>query len=201
MSGASRRRPARGGGAEGNERLTSIVGLTLVPLLAVEAATTLSLSSYLNVHIFLGLLLLPAISLKLASTAWRALRYYSGSGPYRSLGPPLLAMRLLVAAARRRDPGAFRQRRGFPHHRRSRRNAAHHPCCQLRRLGRTDDRASALLRSPCFSAWSRRLESSVGLARRRNPSPFAPGRSRCPWRHPRPGDLSDPGGLACTLNK
>jgi hypothetical protein len=84
------------GGTEGNERLTSTVGLALFVGLAVEAATTLSLSTYLNVHIFLGLMLLPAVSLKLASTGWRALRYYTGSKPYRLLGPPLLAMRLLA---------------------------------------------------------------------------------------------------------
>ena len=39
---------------------------------------------------------MPAVSLKLASTGWRALRYDSGSTPYRLLGPPLLAMRLLA---------------------------------------------------------------------------------------------------------
>jgi hypothetical protein len=84
------------GGTEGNERLTSTIGLALLALLAVEAATTLSLSTYLDVHIFLGLLLLPAVSLKLASSGWRALRYYTGCTPYRLLGPPLLPMRLLA---------------------------------------------------------------------------------------------------------
>jgi hypothetical protein len=96
VSGAARRLFGRAGGTEGNERLTSTVGLALVVLLAVEAATTLSLSTYLDVHIFLGLMLLPAISLKLASTGWRALRYYTGDARYRLLGPPQLAMRLLA---------------------------------------------------------------------------------------------------------
>jgi hypothetical protein len=41
----------------------------------VETLTTLSLRSYLPVHIFLGLLLLPPVALKLASTGWRFLRY------------------------------------------------------------------------------------------------------------------------------
>jgi hypothetical protein len=49
----------RGGGAEGNERLTSTVGLALVVLLAVEAATTLSHSTYLDVRIFPGLVFQP----------------------------------------------------------------------------------------------------------------------------------------------
>lgn len=88
--------PHRFGGAEGNERLTSTVGLALIALLGAEAATTFSLSTVLSVHIFLGLLLLPAVSLKLASTGWRAFRYYTGDAPYRLLGPPQIAMRLLA---------------------------------------------------------------------------------------------------------
>jgi hypothetical protein len=84
------------GGTDGNERLTSTVGLVLVVLLLVEAATTLSLSSLLPVHLFLGLLLLPPIVLKLASTGWRFLRYYTRNAPYRLKGPPELLLRLLA---------------------------------------------------------------------------------------------------------
>jgi hypothetical protein len=86
------------GGPDGNERLTSTVGLFLVVLLVVEAATTLSLSSFLPVHIFLGLLLLPPIALKLASTGWRFVRYYTGNKPYRLKGPPDLLLRALAPA-------------------------------------------------------------------------------------------------------
>lgn len=53
---------------EGNERLTTSVGLVLLVLLGLETLTTLSLRSYLSVHMFLGLLLLPPIALKLTST-------------------------------------------------------------------------------------------------------------------------------------
>jgi hypothetical protein len=84
------------GGPEGNERLTSTVGVVLGVLLLVEAATTLSLHDYLSVHIFLGLLLLPPIGLKLASTGWRFVRYYAGSRPYRLKGPPELFLRVLA---------------------------------------------------------------------------------------------------------
>ena len=52
----------------GNHRLTTSVGLVLLVLLGVEALTTLALDTYLSVHIFLGLLLLPPVALKLAST-------------------------------------------------------------------------------------------------------------------------------------
>jgi hypothetical protein len=84
------------GGTDGNERLTSTVGLVLVVLLVVEAATTLLLSTFLPVHLFLGLLLLPPIVLKLASTGWRFIRYYTGSAPYRLKGPPELLLRMLA---------------------------------------------------------------------------------------------------------
>jgi hypothetical protein len=87
---------AGAGGHAGNDRLTSSVGLVLFVLLTVEALTTLALSSYLSVHMFLGLLLLPPIVLKLASTGWRAARYYTGSEPYRLAGPPWLPLRLLA---------------------------------------------------------------------------------------------------------
>lgn len=80
----------------GNERLTTSVGLVLLVLLGVEALTTLALHAYLSVHIFLGLLLLPPLALKLASTGWRFVRYYTGNQPYRLEGAPKLLLRLLA---------------------------------------------------------------------------------------------------------
>ncbi len=84
------------GGPEGNERLTSSVGLVLVGLLVVEAATTLSLSSFLSVHIFLGLLLIPPIALKLGTTGWRFASYYLRRPEYRAKGAPALGLRMLA---------------------------------------------------------------------------------------------------------
>jgi len=83
-------------GPAGNERLTSSTGLVLLVLLAVETLTTLALRTYLNVHLFLGMLLLPPIALKLASTGWRFARYYAGSRPYRAAGPPQPLLRMLA---------------------------------------------------------------------------------------------------------
>jgi hypothetical protein len=62
----------------------------------VETLTTLSLRSYLPVRIFLGLLLLPPVALKLASTGWRLMRYYTRNTPYRLEGPPSLLLRMLA---------------------------------------------------------------------------------------------------------
>jgi hypothetical protein len=70
--------------------------LALLVLLALEAATTLAVGSFLSVHIFLGLLLLSPIALKLASTGWRFMRYYTGNQPYRLAGPPRLLLRMLA---------------------------------------------------------------------------------------------------------
>jgi hypothetical protein len=83
-------------GPAGNERVTTSVGLVLLVLLAVESLTTLSLRSYLSLHIFLGLLLLPPLALKLGSAGWRFVRYYTRAAPYRREGPPKLPMRLLA---------------------------------------------------------------------------------------------------------
>jgi len=84
------------GGPDGNDRLTSSIGIVLLVLLIVEAATTLALHDYLSVHIFLGLLLIPPIALKLAATGWRFARYYLGNPAYRLRGPPQLFLRVLA---------------------------------------------------------------------------------------------------------
>jgi hypothetical protein len=87
---------ARSWGPPGNERLTSSTGLILLVLLAIETLTTLALRTYLHVHIFLGLLLLPPVALKLASTGWRFVRYYTHNEPYRREGPPRPLLRMLA---------------------------------------------------------------------------------------------------------
>jgi hypothetical protein len=81
---------------DGNERLTSSIGLVLLVLLAVETLTTIALSTYLNVHLFLGLLLLPPVTLKLASTGWRFVRYYTRNERYVLAGPPRMLLRVLA---------------------------------------------------------------------------------------------------------
>jgi hypothetical protein len=82
---------------DGNERLTSSTGLVLLVLLAIETLTTLELRTYLNVHLFLGLLLLPPVALKLASTGWRFARYYTRNDHYVLAGPPRMLLRVLAA--------------------------------------------------------------------------------------------------------
>jgi len=85
------------GGSGANEQLTAIVAMLLLPLFAVEGVTLLNLRSLLGVHAFVGILLIPIIAMKLASTSWRMLRYYRGSEEYVLRGPPHLVLRMVVA--------------------------------------------------------------------------------------------------------
>jgi hypothetical protein len=83
-----RRRFLVGGGTDGNEELTAIGGSLLLVLLAVLGITIIRVGQLLWLHLFLGLLLIGPVVLKLASTGYRFVRYYSGSPPYRRKGPP-----------------------------------------------------------------------------------------------------------------
>jgi hypothetical protein len=83
------------GGTDGNERLTGSTASVLLVLLGVEGLTVISLSSFLSLHIFLGVLLIPPVVLKLASTGYRFVRYYRADPPYVRKGPPALFLRAL----------------------------------------------------------------------------------------------------------
>jgi hypothetical protein len=85
-----------GGGVDGNERLTAVVGAVLIVLLAVLGVTVLSVQSLIWWHFLLGMLLIPPVLLKLATTGWRFVRYYRGAPAYVHRGPPLLSLRLLA---------------------------------------------------------------------------------------------------------
>jgi hypothetical protein len=82
---------------DGNERLTAAVGvLLLVPILVELATILLGVHTFMSLHVFVGLALIPAVLLKLASTGWRFARYYTGSRAYVAHGAPQPAMRLLA---------------------------------------------------------------------------------------------------------
>src|SRR5436305_4908066 len=85
------------GGSAGNEQLTLTVAALLIVLLAVEGATILQIRSLLTVHAFVGMLLIPVVVLKVASTGWRMLRYYRRGEEYVRRGPPHVVLRVLVA--------------------------------------------------------------------------------------------------------
>lgn len=80
----------------GNEMLTSAAAAVLTVLLAAEGFTLLSLNNMLTAHMFIGLLLVPPVLLKLASTGYRFARYYTGTPEYVEKGPPQVFLRLLA---------------------------------------------------------------------------------------------------------
>jgi hypothetical protein len=85
------------GGIDGNERLTAATAAVLLVVLALEGLTLLGVKQFLKPHIFLGLLLVPLVLLKLASTGWRMLSYYRRSAEYVRRGPPAPLLRMIVA--------------------------------------------------------------------------------------------------------
>jgi hypothetical protein len=87
--------PPMGGGAEGNERLTAATGVILLVLLAAEGVTILRIHRLLTAHFFIGMLLLGPVALKVLSTSYRFVRYYTGAPDYRRKGPPAPLLRLL----------------------------------------------------------------------------------------------------------
>jgi hypothetical protein len=82
-------------GVEGNARLTSATAVVLLVLLAAEGLTIVRIGPLLTPHVFIGMVLVPPIVLKVASTSYRFVKYYFGAIAYRSKGPPPLILRLL----------------------------------------------------------------------------------------------------------
>jgi len=82
-------------GVEGNARLTSLNGMLLLALLAVEGFTVLSVRQMITLHVFLGLVLIGPVLLKTGSTTYRFARYYLGSRAYLEKGPPHWLLRVL----------------------------------------------------------------------------------------------------------
>jgi hypothetical protein len=83
-------------GVVGNERLTALAGAVLLVLIVVELISSASLHTLLPIHVFVGVLLAGPLIVKLGSTGWRFLRYYSRSPVYVLRGPPRLPLRLLA---------------------------------------------------------------------------------------------------------
>jgi hypothetical protein len=78
---------------EGNERLTGLTAVVLLALLLVEGVTIVWLRPLFSVHLFVGLMLIPPVVLKLASTGYRFVRYYTRNPAYRRKGPPEALLR------------------------------------------------------------------------------------------------------------
>ncbi|MCX4744757.1 hypothetical protein OG455_04350 [Kitasatospora sp. NBC_01287] len=95
-SGTTPQDEGRRGGPEGNRRLIAAVGALLLVLFAAQGVTILFLGQLLTWHFFIGMLLIGPVCLKLGSTGYRFVRYYTGHPAYRRQGPPHLLLRLLA---------------------------------------------------------------------------------------------------------
>ena len=83
-------------GVGGNERLTSIAGAVLFVLLGLIGITVLQVRALLPEHLLLGFVLIPPLGLKMFSTGYRFVRYYTGDAAFRRAGPPELMLRLIA---------------------------------------------------------------------------------------------------------
>jgi hypothetical protein len=64
------------------------MGALLIVLLALLGITIIRIGQLLWLHLFVGLLLLGPIVVKMASTGYRFVRYYTLNAVYRTKGPP-----------------------------------------------------------------------------------------------------------------
>ena len=87
--------PATAPRVEANARITGTFGAVIFVLLFVEGITVLRVRSLISVHAFVGMLLVPFVIVKLASTGYRFVQYYGGDRSYRAKGPPALLLRVL----------------------------------------------------------------------------------------------------------
>jgi hypothetical protein len=85
----------RSAGPAGNAQLTAWTGLVLLALIIVELVTLLDVRGLLSWHVVVGVLLSAVAALKVASTGWRIIRYYTGNRSYDEAGPPPLLLRIL----------------------------------------------------------------------------------------------------------
>jgi hypothetical protein len=82
-------------GVEANARLTGYAAVALLVPLAAVWVTGLYARRLLDVHVLVGLLLVPPVLLKLGSVGYRFVRYYTREPRYVAAGPPSPPMRLL----------------------------------------------------------------------------------------------------------
>jgi hypothetical protein len=94
-SRSQHRRDTGTAGVEGNAKLTAMTGAVLLLGFAIEGFTILQVHRLLALHFFVGFLLIGPVLLKIGSTLYRFVRYYTGSAPYVRKGPPTPVLRVL----------------------------------------------------------------------------------------------------------
>ena len=82
--------------AAANERLTAAAGAVLFVLIFFEGLTLLRIGSMMTMHVVIGLILVPPVLVKLGSTGWRFVHYYTGHPDFLRKGPPQALLRALA---------------------------------------------------------------------------------------------------------
>src|SRR5207253_1139279 len=83
-------------GVAGNGRLTALTSAVLLALIVVEVVTVPIIRVLMSVHVFIGVLMIGPLAVKVASTGWRFVRYYTRNPAYRRKGPPRPFLRVLA---------------------------------------------------------------------------------------------------------
>lgn len=78
-----------------NTKLTALTGLLIFGLLAIEGVTIPFIGPLFSIHAFVGWILVPPILLKIISTSYRFVMYYTGNSRYVKAGPPKPLLRII----------------------------------------------------------------------------------------------------------
>ncbi len=77
-------------------RLTSLLGILLFLLLAVEGISVPIISKLLTLHVLVGMILVPVMALKIGVTSYRFSQYYMKKQDFVSAGPPWMPLRIIA---------------------------------------------------------------------------------------------------------
>lgn len=78
-----------------NTKLTALTGLLIFALLAIEGVTIPFIGPLFSIHAFVGWVLVPPVLLKIISTSYRFVMYYTGNSRYVKAGPPKPLLRVI----------------------------------------------------------------------------------------------------------
>lgn len=76
-------------------RLTSLLGVTLFVLLAIEGVSIPFISQLFTWHVVVGILLIPIMAAKIIVTSYRFALYYARSADFKKAGPPWTPLRVI----------------------------------------------------------------------------------------------------------
>ncbi len=76
-------------------RLTSLLGMVLFFLLALEGISVPFVGELLTWHVVIGVILIPVMTAKIVVTTYRFVLYYTRSLDFKKAGPPWMPLRII----------------------------------------------------------------------------------------------------------